>query len=202
MTDITPHTPLPPDAAVQFAALLEVGKVAGHLSLDQVVHTLKDVELEPGVMKYIQGACEQAGVTLDDAHDSPVPPEITVTSPTAPAPVEEPPDPINEARQARAAEFAATIGDDVEEEPRRRVRTPHGRERELRRPGAACISRRSARSRCSTPARKCESRPASGGGSDAEETLAELSATDQLDHLDAAERSRLNRLVRDGDRAP
>ncbi len=78
MTNTAPQVPLPDDAAVLFAALLETGKVSGHLSLDQLVHTLKDVEFDMELFERIRAACEAEGIVIDEDESSPVPPEIVV----------------------------------------------------------------------------------------------------------------------------
>ncbi|MDW3218664.1 MAG: RNA polymerase sigma factor RpoD [Acidimicrobiales bacterium] len=202
MTDTAPQLPLPDDAAVLFAALLETGKVSGHLSLDQLVHTLKDVEFDMELFEKIRAACEADGIVIDEDESSPVPPEITVPG-AAPEPTQEELDaaPVDEARVARAAEFAASIGDDVEE-PERRRRTPRQRgdggsssdpvRMYLKEIGQVPLLDARQEVRIAARIRR---------GSEGEEELAELSAAGKLDSLEPGERARLNRVVRDGERA-
>jgi RNA polymerase primary sigma factor len=201
MTNTAPHLPLPDDAAVLFAALLETGKVSGHLSLDQLVHTLKDVEFDMDLFGQIRAACEAEGIVIDEDESSPVPPEIVVPG-TVAQPTQEELDaaPVDEARVARAAEFAASIGDDVEEPTRRR----HTRQRGeggssddpvrmyLKEIGQVPLLDARQEVRIAARIRR---------GGEGEELLAELAASGTLDELDPAERARLNRVVRDGDRA-
>jgi len=101
---------------------------------------------------------------------------------------------------ARAAEFAASIGDDVEEPTRRR----HTRQRGeggssddpvrmyLKEIGQVPLLDARQEVRIAARIRR---------GGEGEELLAELAASGTLDELDPAERARLNRVVRDGDRA-
>jgi len=201
MTNTAPQLPLPDDAAVLFAALLETGKVSGHLSLDQLVHTLKDVEFDMDLFGQIRAACEAEGIVIDEDESSPVPPEIVVPG-TVAQPTQEELDaaPVDEARVARAAEFAASIGDDVEEPTRRR----HTRQRGeggssddpvrmyLKEIGQVPLLDARQEVRIAARIRR---------GGEGEELLAELAASGTLDELDPAERARLNRVVRDGDRA-
>ncbi|NCG22968.1 MAG: hypothetical protein GWP47_02410, partial [Actinobacteria bacterium] len=118
---------LPESAAAEVAGLLRSAAASGHLSLDAVVHALKDVEFDPEIIEGVRQSCAAAGVVLDEEHESPVPPEISV--PQRPdgsvvvAEVDLDAPPIDEARVARAAAFAATIGDDVEEPSTRRTRS-------------------------------------------------------------------------------
>jgi len=201
MTNTAPQLPLPDDAAVLFAALLETGKVSGHLSLDQLVHTLKDVEFDMDLFGQIRAACEAEGIVIDEDESSPVPPEIVVPgTPAEPTQEELDAAPVDEARVARAAEFAASIGDDVEEPTRRR----HTRQRGeggssddpvrmyLKEIGQVPLLDARQEVRIAARIRR---------GGEGEELLAELAASGKLDKLDPAERARLNRVVRDGDRA-
>ncbi|GJM38310.1 MAG: hypothetical protein DHS20C19_16770 [Acidimicrobiales bacterium] len=202
MTDTAPQLPLPDDAAVLFAALLETGKVSGHLSLDQLVHTLKDVEFDMELFEKIRSVCEAEGIVIDEDESSPVPPEIAVPG-VVPEPTQEELDavPVDEARVARAAEFAASIGDDVEE-PARRRRTPRQRgdggssddpvRMYLKEIGQVPLLDARQEVRIAARIRR---------GSEGEEELAELSAAGKIDSLEPGERARLNRVVRDGERA-
>ena len=130
MTNIAPAVPLPEPAAAEFRSLLGGAQASGHLSLDALVNALPDVELDPELIESIRAACAAAGVTLDEGLDSPVPDEIQV--PDRPDGSTAPDDdidaaPIDTERVARAAAFAATIGDDVEEPERpRRTRAKAG----------------------------------------------------------------------------
>jgi RNA polymerase primary sigma factor len=203
MTHTEPHVPLPDEAAVQFAALLEVGKVSGHLSLDQLVHTLKDVEFDMVLFEKIRAACEAEGVVIDEDESSPVPPEITMPGVVPPpAPVDDiDAVPVDQARVDRAAAFAATIGDDVEE-PGRRMHTqrPKGEggssddpvRMYLKEIGQVPLLDARQEVRIAARIRR---------GSEGEVVLAELSAAGRLDALEPGERARLKRVVRDGERA-
>jgi len=122
--------PLPADDAKRLADLLSASSEAGHVSLDLVVHTLKDVELTPDAIAAVKQACVDAGIEIDESVESPVPPDIAVV--TLPEPVKQAdfvdfdePSPerraADKARVDRAAAIAASIGDDVEEE------APHSR---------------------------------------------------------------------------
>ena len=185
-----------------FAALLETGKVSGHLSLDQLVHTLKDVEFDMDLFEQIRAACEAEGIVIDEDESSPVPPEIVVPGVVV-EPTQEELDaaPVDHARVARAAEFAASIGDDVEE-PSRRRRTRAGRAKAAAPTiPSACTSRRSGRSRCSTPARRCASRPGSSVGAKARRPSPSWPRPASSRASTPASGRRLNRVVRDGDRA-
>ncbi len=132
MTDIAPTVPLPEPAAAEFQALLSGAGASGHLSLDALVNALPAVEFNPELIESLQAACAAAGVVLDEANESPVPAEIQV--PERPDGAVESADvdeaPIDAERVARAAAFAATIGDDVEAPSRRsrpsRTRTSDG----------------------------------------------------------------------------
>ncbi len=202
MTDTTPQLPLPADDAVLFAALVETGKVSGHLSLDQLLHTLKDVEFDMDLFEKIRKHCEAEGIVIDEDESSPVPPEITVPG-AAPEPTQEELDavPVDEARVARAAEFAASIGNDVEE-PTRRRRTARSKGESgssddpvrmyLKEIGQVPLLDARQEVRIAARIRR---------GSEGEEQLAELSAAGKLESLEPGERARLNRVVRDGDRA-
>jgi len=129
---MAPVLPLVGQEAEDFARLLANSRVSGHLSLDQVVHTMKDVELTPELIEAIRGACQAAGVILDESDESPVPPEIAVpgaapnNGEAATGVVEYDDEPEltddDKARIERAATMAATIGDDVDEQPKRRLR--------------------------------------------------------------------------------
>ena len=202
MTDTTPQLPLPADDAVLFAALVETGKVSGHLSLDQLLHTLKDVKFDMDLFEKIRKHCEAEGIVIDEDESSPVPPEITVPG-AAPEPTQEELDavPVDEARVARAAEFAASIGNDVEE-PTRRRRTARSKGESgssddpvrmyLKEIGQVPLLDARQEVRIAARIRR---------GSEGEEQLAELSAAGKLESLEPGERARLNRVVRDGDRA-
>ena len=132
VTDIAPTVPLPEPAAAEFRALLSGAGVSGRLSLDALVNALPDVEFNTELIESLQAACAAAGVVLDEANESPVPDEIQV--PERPDGAGEPGDgeeaPVDAERVARAAAFAATIGDDVEAPSRRsrpsRTRTSDG----------------------------------------------------------------------------
>ncbi|MEQ8839419.1 MAG: RNA polymerase sigma factor RpoD [Acidimicrobiales bacterium] len=218
MTDTAPQLPLPDDAAVLFDALLETGKVSGHLSLDQLVHTLKDVEFDMDLFEKIRLVCETEGIVIDESETAPVPPEIMVpgaaadpvvaptssssSSSSSEQPSQEELDaaPVDHARVARAAAFAATIGDDVEEPSRRRRTRGKGEggssddpvRMYLKEIGQVPLLDARQEVRIAARIRR---------GGEGEEMLAELAATDGLDSLDPAERARLNRVVRDGNRA-
>ena len=203
MTDTAPQLPLSDDEVVLFAALLATGKVSGHLSLDQLVHTLKDVGLDMDLFGRIRVVCEAEGIVIDESESSPVPPEITVPGATADPPPADDIDevPVDHERVARAAELAAEIGDDVEE-PKRRRRTPRpggdgGAPDDLVRMYLNEIGQvplLDARQEVRIAARIRR-------GSEGEEALAKLGAAWELDTLDPAERARLDRVVRDGERA-
>ncbi len=68
-----PETSPPPrslSAVVSAAAverLLERGRAAGHLSLDEVVAELEDIELTPELVEGVRGRLAEAGVTLDES---------------------------------------------------------------------------------------------------------------------------------------
>jgi RNA polymerase primary sigma factor len=201
MTNTTPQLPLPDDAAVLFAALLETGKVSGHLSLDQLVHTLKDVEFDMDLFEKIRAACEAEGIVIDEDESSPVPPEITVPGlPAEPTQEELDAAPVDQARVDRAAEFAASIGDDVEAPSRRRRTRQKGEggnsddpvRMYLKEIGQVPLLDARQEVRIAARIRR---------GGEGEETLAELAASGKLESLEPTERARLNRVVRDGDRA-
>ncbi len=222
MTDTDAHTPLPADAEVQFAALLAVARSSGHLSLDLVVHTLKNVDFDPDMIHHIRDSCDNAGVTLDEADDSPVPPEIAVPDHKAgeastddgAAGREEADDldgpPIDQARIDRAAEFAASIGDDVEDEPRRRVRRRTGESGTSDDPVRMYLKEigqvplLDARQEVRIAARiKRGSEAAESLLEAADDEAADDESSDHVatDQPDPSELARLKRLVRDGDRA-
>ncbi len=211
MTETAPIVPLPDGVAAEFAALLDRSKATGHLSLDQVVHALKDVDLDADLIVSIRRTCAEAGVVLDEDHDSPVPPEIAVTpvpdtqsADTPAADAEADPDApvVDSARVARAAAFAASIGDDVEEEPRRKM---HTRPRAGEGGGSDDPVRMYLKEIGQVPlldARqevRIAARIKRGGA--AEEELAEMSAAGTLGSLESAELARFKRLARDGERA-
>ena len=204
MTDIAPTVPLPEPAAAEFRALLGGAGASGHLSLDALVNALPDVEFNPELIESLQAACAVAGVVLDEANESPVPDEIQV--PERPdgsvesADVDEAP--IDAERVARAAAFAATIGDDVEAPSRRsrpsRTRTSDGGSSDdpvrmyLKEIGRVPLL--DARQEVRVAARIKR-------GLEASEHLAVLEESGEIDRLDLADLSRYERLVRDGDRA-
>ena len=205
MTNTTPQLPLPDDAAVLFAALLETGKVSGHLSLDQLVHTLKDVEFDMDLFAQIRSVCEGEGIVIDEDESSPVPPEITVPGVVPGVAVVEPEEdldaaPVDHARVARAAEFAASIGDDVEEPTRRRRSRQKGEggssddpvRMYLKEIGQVPLLDARQEVRIAARIRR---------GGEGEVELAELAASGRLEDLEPGERARLNRVVRDGERA-
>jgi RNA polymerase primary sigma factor len=194
---------LPEFAAAEFASLLNFATVSGRLSLDAVVHALKDVEFDPEIIEGIRQSCAAAGVMLDEEHESPVPPEISVPQrPDGSVVVPEiDPDapPIDEARVARAAAFAATIGDDVEEPSTRRTR---GRSRVSESGGSDDPVRLYLKEIGQVPlldARQ-EVRVAARikRGIDAREMLERPA---EVGKLNASDNARYKRLVRDGDRA-
>ncbi len=117
--------PLSAPDAKKLSELLGKCTADGHVSLDRVVHTLKDVELEPDVIAAIKKACADAGVELDESDDSPVPPDIAVSVNATPD--EDEPAPASP-REIRAAEIAASIGDDVEDDEARPTRRPQSRQ--------------------------------------------------------------------------
>ena len=204
MTDIAPTVPLPEPAAAEFRALLGGAGASGHLSLDALVNALPDVEFNPELIESLQAACAAAGVVLDEANESPVPDEIQV--PERPDGAVESADvdeaPIDAERVARAAAFAATIGDDVEA-PSRRSRPSRARSRDggssddpvrmyLKEIGQVPLL--DARQEVRVAARIKR-------GLEASEHLAALEESGEIDRLDLADLSRYKRLVRDGDRA-
>ena len=201
MTDIAPTVPLPEPAAAEFRALLSGAGVSGRLSLDALVNALPDVEFNPELIESLQAACAAAGVVLDEANESPVPDEIQV--PERPDGAGEPGDgeeaPVDAERVARAAAFAATIGDDVEAPSRRsrpsRTPTSDGGSSDdpvrmyLKEIGRVPLL--DARQEVRVAARIKR-------GIEASEHLAVLEESGEIDRLDLA---RYKRLVRDGDRA-
>ena len=204
MTDIAPTVPLPEPAAAEFRALLSGAGVSGRLSLDALVHAMPDVEFNPELIESLQAACAAAGVVLDEANESPVPDEIQV--PERPDGAGEPGDgeeaPVDAERVARAAAFAATIGDDVEAPSRRsrpsRTRTSDGGSSDdpvrmyLKEIGRVPLL--DARQEVRVAARIKR-------GIEASEHLAVLEESGEIDRLDLADLSRYKRVVRDGDRA-
>jgi len=204
VTDIAPTVPLPEPAAAEFRALLSGAGASGHLSLDALVNALPAVEFNPELIESLQAACAAAGVVLDEANESPVPDEIQV--PERPDGAVESADvdeaPIDAERVARAAAFAATIGDDVEAPSRRsrpsRTRTSDGGSSDdpvrmyLKEIGRVPLL--DARQEVRVAARIKR-------GLEASEHLAVLEESGEIDRLDLADLSRYKRLVRDGDRA-
>ena len=204
MTDIAPTVLLPEPAAAEFQALLSGAGASGHLSLDALVNALPAVEFNPELIESLQAACAAAGVVLDEANESPVPDEIQV--PERPDGAVESADvdeaPIDAERVARAAAFAATIGDDVEAPSRRsrpsRTRTSDGGSSDdpvrmyLKEIGRVPLL--DARQEIRVAARIKR-------GLEASEHLAVLEESGEIDRLDLADLSRYKRLVRDGDRA-
>ncbi|MEM9465642.1 MAG: RNA polymerase sigma factor RpoD [Actinomycetota bacterium] len=203
MTDIAPTVPLPEPAAAEFRTLLDSARPSGRLSLDALVHALKDIELDPELIEALRGACAAAGVVLDEELDSPVPAEIVVPDRPdgAPADGDDAP-PVDAERVARAAAFAATIGDDVEE-PTRRTRRSRSRGGEggsaddpvrlyLKEIGQVPLL--DARQEVRVAARIKR-------GLEAAEHLSVLEEAGELDRLEPGDLARYKRLVRDGDRA-
>ncbi len=204
MTDIAPTVPLPEPAAAEFRALLSGAGVSGRLSLDALVNALPDVEFNPELIESLQAACAAAGVVLDEANESPVPDEIQV--PERPDGAGEPGDgeeaPVDAERVARAAAFAATIGDDVEAPSRRsrpsRTRTSDGGSSDdpvrmyLKEIGRVPLL--DARQEVRVAARIKR-------GIEVSKHLAVLEESGEIDRLDLADLARYKRLVRDGDRA-
>ena len=204
MTDIAPTVPLPESAAAEFQALLSGAGASGRLSLDALVNALPAVEFNPELIESLQAACAAAGVVLDEANESPVPDEIQV--PERPDGAVESADvdeaPIDAERVARAAAFAATIGDDVEAPSRRsrpsRTRTSDGGSSDdpvrmyLKEIGRVPLL--DARQEVRVAARIKR-------GLEASEHLAVLEESGEIDRLDLADLARYKRLVRDGDRA-
>ena len=204
MTDVAPTVPLPEPAAAEFRALLDSARPSGHLSLDALVHALKDVEFDPELIESLRGACAAAGVVLDEELDSPVPAEIVVPDRPDGEPTAEVDDapPVDSERVARAAAFAATIGDDVEE-PTRRTRRTRSRGGEggsaddpvrlyLKEIGQVPLL--DARQEVRVAARIKR-------GLEAAEHLAVLEEAGEIDRLEPGDLARYKRLVRDGDRA-
>ncbi len=204
MTDLAPTVPLPEPAAAEFRALLDSARPSGHLSLDALVHALKDVEFDPELIESLRGACAAAGVVLDEELDSPVPAEIVVPDRPDGEPTAEVDDapPVDSERVARAAAFAATIGDDVEE-PTRRTRRTRSRGGEggsaddpvrlyLKEIGQVPLL--DARQEVRVAARIKR-------GLEAAEHLAVLEEAGEIDRLEPGDLARYKRLVRDGDRA-
>jgi len=203
MSESAAAAALPEFAALEFASLLNSAAVSGHLSLDAVVHALKDVEFDPEIIEGIRQSCAAAGVMLDEKHESPVPPEISV--PQRPdgsvvvAEIDPDAPPIDEARVARAAAFAATIGDDVEQTSTRRSR---GRSRVSESGGSDDPVRLYLKEIGQVPlldARQ-EVRVAARikRGIDAREML---DWPAEVGKLNASDIARYKRLIRDGDRA-
>ncbi len=204
MTDAAPGTTLPGPAAAELAVLLDGARESGHLSLDAVVHALKDIEFDLEVINCIREACEKAGVVLDEEHDSPVPDQIAVPDRPDGIVVEEAETESTEdsERVARAAEFAATIGDDVEEQPRRRIHTrsrvSEGSNSDdpvrlyLREIGQVPLLDARQEVRVAARIRR---------GTEAEEALESLAEAGELGKLEPGDIARYNRLVRDGGRA-
>ena len=204
MTDIAPTVPLPEPAAAEFRALLRNAGASGHLSLDALVNALPDVEFNPELIESLQAACATAGVVLDEANESPVPDEIQVPERShgdvEPADGDEVS--IDAERVARAAAFAATIGDDVEASSRRSrpSRTPAsdgGSSDDPVRMYLKEIGRvplLDARQEVRVAARIKR-------GLEATEHLAVSEESGEIDRLDLADLARYKRLVRDGDRA-
>ncbi|MEM9204084.1 MAG: RNA polymerase sigma factor RpoD [Actinomycetota bacterium] len=205
MTDVAPAVPLPEPAAAEFRSLLDSARASGRLSLDALVHALKDVEFDPELIEALRGACAAAGVVLDEELDSPVPAEIVV--PDRPDGVaaddgDEPDAPDHTDRVARAAEFAATIGDDVEEPSRRprrsRTRGGDGGSADdpvrlyLKEIGQVALL--DARQEVRVAARIKRGLEAAGH-------LEVLEEAGELDRLEPGDLARYKRLVRDGDRA-
>ncbi len=204
MTDIAPTVPLPESAAAEFQALLSGAGASGRLSLDALVNALPAVEFNPELIESLQAACAAAGVVLDEANESPVPDEIQV--PERPDGAGEPGDgeeaSVDAERVARAAAFAATIGDDVEAPSRRsrpsRTRTSDGGSSDdpvrmyLKEIGRVPLL--DARQEVRVAARIKR-------GIEASEHLTVLEESGEIDRLDLADLARYKRLVRDGDRA-
>ena len=211
---MAPVLPLAGQEAEEFAGLLDGARLTGHLSLDQVVHTMKDVEFTPELIGAIRAACQTAGVVLDESDDSPVPPEISAAVASADngesgdrdqsvdqVIYEDEPAELSDADRARierAASMAATIGDDVEEQPKRRVRRRIGRGGEsagsddpvrmyLKEIGQVPLLDTGQEVRIAARVRR---------GVDAEASIEDRSV-----RLDPDERARMKRLVRDGVRA-
>ncbi len=204
MTDIAPTVPLPEPAAAEFWSLLDSARSLGHLSLDALVHALKDVEFDPELIESLRRACAAAGVELDEELCSPVPAEISVPArpdgeATGSDGVESP---LDAERVARAAAFAATIGDDVEEPSRRR---------QLKRSGGGDggssddpvrlylkeigqVALLDARQEVRVAARIKR-------GLEVAEHLEVLEHSGRLDSMDSGDLARYKRLLRDGDRA-
>ena len=204
MTDVAPAVPLPAEAAVKFQSLLDSARASGHLSLDALVHALNDVEFDPELIDGLRQACTAAGIELDEELDSPVPAEITV--PLRPdgaiTDPEEDQTPIDTERVARAAAFAASIGDDVEEPARRRQRKrPRGADggssddpvrMYLKEIGQVPLL--DARQEVRVAARIKR-------GLEAADCLEVFEHSGQLDSIEPGDLARYHRLLRDGDRA-
>lgn len=204
MTGIAPTVPLPVGAAVKFQSLLDAARSSGHLSLDALVHALNDVEFDPELIDGLRQACAVAGVELDEELDSPVPAEITV--PARPdgeiTDSDKHQTPIDTERVARAAAFAASIGDDVEEPGRRRqIKRPSGADGGssddpvrlyLKEIGQVPLLDARQEVRVAARIRR---------GLEAAEYLAVFEQSGQLDSVDPGDLARYRRLLRDGDRA-
>jgi len=204
MTSVTPTVPLPEPAGAEFRLLLESARPTGRLSLDALVHALQDVEFDPELIESLRAACAAAGVALDEEHDSPVPAEISVPDRpdgVAPETIDEAPA-IDPERVARAAAFAATIGDDVEEPPRRRRRL---RARAAETGGSDDPVRLYLKEIGRVPLldTRQEVRVAARikRGLEAASHLEVLEEADELARLDPSDLARYRRLIRDGDRA-
>ena len=209
MTDIAPTVPLPEPAAAEFRALVDSAGPSGRVSLDALVHALSDVEFDPELIAALRSACASAGVILDEEHDSPVPAEITVpdrpesaVATTEESATDDDEAPVDSGRIARAAAFAATIGDDVEE-PKRRNRPARSRAGEggsaddpvrlyLKEIGQVPLL--DARQEVRVAARIKR-------GVEAAEHLEGLAEAGEIERIDPGDRARYKRLVRDGNRA-
>ncbi len=228
MTDSAGGQTLPAGEAAKLAELLKQRREFGHVSLDRVVHTLKDVELVPEVIEAIKQVCVDAGIELDESDESPVPPDIVVAAhaEAAERPVVAHGDEVSDAhrvadesRVARAAEIAASIGDDVEDEGRhgRRIHPRHGSEAGssddpvrmyLREIGQVPLldSRQEVRiaARIRRGVEAAERLAAVGLGSAdgaGVESDPDVAPDSEPIDLDPSEHARLERLVRDGARA-
>ena len=181
MTNDEPELPLPESEAVKFRALLNSARPSGHLSLDALVQTLSNVEFDTELIVALRKACAAEGVILDEDLNAPV---------------------TDQGRVDRAAGYAASIGDDVEITRRRpirnRTRGGSGAYSDdsfglyLKEIGA--IPLLSAREEVMVAARIRR-------GLNAEVAMSEAVEANTVADLDPAEVARLDRVIRDGQRA-
>ena len=202
MSDIMSVASLPEPAAAEFTRLLNESRAEGHLSLDVLVHALPTVEFDPELIEDIRQACEKAGVVLDEDLDSPVPEEIVVPKRPDGAEPEASADGMDDERAARAAAFAATIGDDVDEaKPRRRRSPPRSREDAGSDDPVRMYLKEIGRFELLDARQEIRVAARIKRGLEAEAALLVLADAGETAVLSPADQSRYQRLVRDGSRA-